>query len=42
MYRIDIIECGGIANAHAKAYLELGLEITAVSDIDQIPITRRF
>ncbi|MEM1558350.1 MAG: Gfo/Idh/MocA family oxidoreductase [Thermoproteota archaeon] len=36
MYRIGIIGCGGIANAHAKAYVELGLEITAASDIDQV------
>jgi len=35
MYRIGVIGCGGIANAHAKAYAELGLEITAASDIDQ-------
>jgi predicted dehydrogenase len=35
MYRIGIIGCGGIANAHARAYVELGLEITAASDIDQ-------
>ncbi|MEM2940964.1 MAG: Gfo/Idh/MocA family oxidoreductase [Thermoproteota archaeon] len=36
MYRTGIIGCGGIANAHAKAYIELGLEITAASDIDQV------
>ncbi|MEM2930855.1 MAG: Gfo/Idh/MocA family oxidoreductase [Thermoproteota archaeon] len=35
MYRIGVIGCGGIANAHARAYAELGLEITAASDIDQ-------
>lgn len=36
MYKIGIIGCGGIANAHAKAYVELGLEIAAASDINQV------
>jgi len=34
-YRIGIIGCGSIANAHAKACKALGMEITAVADIMQ-------
>jgi len=34
-YRVGIIGCGSIANAHAKAYKSLGMEISAAADISQ-------
>jgi predicted dehydrogenase len=34
-YRVGIIGCGNIANAHTKACKELGLEIAAAADIMQ-------
>ncbi len=33
-YRVGLIGCGGIANAHAKAYLDLNLKIAAAADIN--------
>ena len=38
-YRVGIIGCGNIANAHAKAYLKLGLRIVAACDIDNKKLT---
>ncbi len=34
-YKAGIIGCGSIANAHAKGYKTLGIEITAAADISQ-------
>ena len=34
-YKVGLIGCGGIANAHAKAYRDLNLKITAASDINK-------
>jgi len=34
-YKVGIIGCGSIANAHAKAYKSLGMEISAAADISQ-------
>ena len=34
-YKVGIIGCGSIANAHARGYKTLGMEITAAADIKQ-------
>jgi len=39
-YRVGIIGCGGIAHAHAKGYLALGLEIVAAVDVRKEQLAR--
>lgn len=39
-YRVGIIGCGGISNAHARGYLALGMDIVAAADIKQEQLAR--
>jgi predicted dehydrogenase len=39
-YRVGIIGCGGISNAHARGYLALGMDIVAAADIKQEQFAR--
>jgi len=39
-HRVGLIGCGGIAHAHAKSYLALGLDIVAAADVKAEQLTR--